>query len=273
MARTGRRRAKWAFLLLGLAFAAAAGKAEAATFIPHKAIYGLKLAQERKMTGPVNNARGKLEFEWKDVCDGWSVSQRTHIVVTHGDGSELAFGWTLNAWEAKDGLAYRFFIRRLHGSGEVEEVRGSARLEGPGKGGEASFSLPEARKLPLPKGTIFPTRHSLDVLEALEKKTFPVWRIVFDGSGEEGLFGINAALAQAIPAETAASLDDPLLKPPSWRLLIAYFGMDEEATEPRYEQEMRLFENGVVDELLLDYGDFTLDATLVDLEALPAPGC
>ena len=70
------------------------------------------------------------------------------------------------------------------------------------------------------------------------------------------------------------SVSSPLLDgAASWQVSIAYFGMAEEATEPEYEQEMRLFDNGVVDELLLDYGDFTLDATLADLKESPAPDC
>ena len=270
------RRAAWLAgpLLAAVAMLAQVPAAEAGTFVPHKAVYGLKLAKEQRGPGPVNNANGKLEFEWKDVCDGWAVRQRTHIIVTHADGSEVAFGWTLNAWESKDGLSYRFFIRRLYAGGQVEEVRGSATLEGPGQGGEAVFSLPEDRSMVLPKGTIFPTQHSLVVLDSLQSKELPIWRVVFDGSGEEGLFGINAALAHSMPSEAETSIDDPLLtEQPSWRLLVAYFGMDEEASEPQYEQEMRLFGNGIVDELLLDYGDFTLDASLVDVEALPPAGC
>ncbi len=279
MLRSADRRLRPAARMAGLLCAAVAMLAQipdagAGAFVPHKAVYGLKLAKEQRGPGPVNSANGKLEFEWKDVCDGWSVRQRTHIIVTHADGSEVAFGWTLNAWESKDGLNYRFFIRRLYGSGQVEEVRGSAKLEGPGQGGEAVFSQPEDRSMVLPKGTIFPTQHSLAVLSSIEAKDLPLWRVVFDGSGEEGLFGINAALAHSMPSQSKTSIDDPLLtEQPSWRLLVAYFGMDEEASEPQYEQEMRLFGNGIVDELLLDYGDFTLDASLVDVEALPPAGC
>ncbi|MCG8355420.1 MAG: cell envelope integrity EipB family protein [Kiloniellales bacterium] len=247
--------------------------AEAASFLPHRAIYGLTLAKEKHAMG-VTSARGKLEFEWKDVCDGWSVRQRTRIIVTHADGSEVDFGWKLNAWESKDGLRYRFFIRREYADGESEEVRGAARLDGPGEGGEATYELPAERSVRLPRGTIFPTQHSLVVLDALETESVPLWRVVFDGSGEEGLFGINAVMAQSLPPEAETSLESPLIDDqPSWRLLVAYFGMEAEATEPQYEQAMRIFANGVVDELLLDYGDFTLDASLADLTALPAPGC
>ena len=256
-------------LLLGLPAAA-----QAATIAPHKAIYALHLAEEQQRFGGVSDARGKLEFDWEDVCDGWAVRQRTHVIVTHRDGSEAAFGWTLNAWEAKDGLSYRFFLRRLFATGESEEIRGTATLSGPGGAGEAVYQQPEGRRIPLPAGTVFPTEHSLQVIDAVQGGALPFWREVFDGSGEEGLFGINVALARAIEPGSPTSLDSPLLVDvPSWQVGIAYFGMGEEASEPEYEQEMRLFANGVVDELLLDYGDFTLDARLADLQDSPAPDC
>ncbi len=42
---------------------------------------------------------------------------------------------------------------------------------------------------------------------------------------------------------------------------------------PTREQGFRVFANGVVDELVIDYGDFTIDAVLEDLKPLPESGC
>ena len=252
----------------------AATQAEAATILPHRAIYALTLAKEQAEFGGLIDARGKLEFEWADVCDGWSVRQRAQIIVTHKDDSEIAFGWSINSWESKDGLSYRFFIRRLLADGEDLEVRGSAQIDGEGGAGEVHYTTPEERQEALPRGTIFPTQHSIEVIEAVESGTVPLWRVVFDGSGDEGLYGINVALARDLPPGLDASIDSPLLRGlPSWRVGVAYFGMESEAAEPEFEQDMRLFSNGVVDELLLDYGDFTLDGALADLVELPAPDC
>ena len=253
---------------------AVVSQANAAKFLPHRAIYALTLAKEQADFGAVVDARGKLQFEWEDVCDGWSVRQRTQIIVTHKDDSEVAFGWSLNSWESKDGLSYRFFIRRLLADGDSRETRGSATLDGDGGAGEATFTAPEERQVELPRGTIFPTQHSLEVIKAVESGEVPLWRVVFDGSGDEGLYGINVALARSLPPDLKASIDTPLVRGlPSWRVGVAYFGMESDAAEPEFEQEMRLFANGVVDNLLLDYGDFTLDAALADLEELPAPDC
>ncbi len=254
-----------------LAGPAPAGAAPA--FAPHRAVYELTLSQTRA-SGAMSQARGKLEFEWADVCTGWTVSQRTQVQMATTEGQVIDFGWTLNALEAKDGLRYRFFIRRFNADGSTENLRGEARLRGPGQGGLATFSSPEGREIALPKGTLFPTAHSLLLMRAAGEGDMPLWRTVFDGSGDEGLFGVNAAISQTIAPDDALGIDSPLVRgQKSWRLHLAYFGMDETVSEPQHEQKLRLFANGVVDELLLDYGDFALVARLQSLDALPELEC
>lgn len=262
------------FLAFPLLLGGQAVRAEA-DLVEHRAVYALSLAKTEAGSTAVTNARGKLDFEWSDVCDGWAVRQRTRIFVTHADGSQVDFGWSLNAWESRDGLTYRFFIRRLFGTGEEETVRGEARLDGPGLGGTATFTEPEERTVTLPKGTLFTSRHNFVIIEAAENDALPDWRTVFDGTGDDGgYYGVNVALAKALPAGAPTNLDLPMLADQqSWRVVMAYFDPMDEGVAPSHEQRLRVFANGVVDELVLDYGDFSLDAELVDLEPLPAPDC
>ncbi|MFQ5772917.1 MAG: EipB family protein [Kiloniellaceae bacterium] len=270
-------RATWAVLaFFGPWPALFAGPAALAgpVITPHRAVYQLSLAKAAGGGNSVTQAHGKLEFQWADVCTGWAVSQRTRVQMVSAEGRVIDFGWTLSAFEAKDGLRYRFFIRRLNAGATSEELRGEARLRGPGAGGLATYSEPEPREVVLPKGTLFPTAHSLVLMDAAERGEMPLWRSVFDGSGDEGLFGVNAALSQSLPADRELRFDSPLLRGQrSWRLHLAFFGTDETVAEPEHEQALRLFANGVVDELVLDYGDFALRADLEFLEALPPPGC
>jgi hypothetical protein len=247
--------------------------AEAAGFLPHRAVYDLSLAKS-SAGGAMARADGKLEFEWADVCTGWTVSQRTRVRMTTSEGQAFEFGWSLNALETRDGRRYRFFIRRINPDGTDQEVRGEARLEAAGESGVAVFNAPESRKLRLAKGTLFPTAHSLLLISAAAKGELPLWRSVFDGSGDDGAFGVNAALTEALAADAPKGFESPLLRAQaSWRLRLAYFGMDETVSEPEHEQAVRLYANGIVDEMLLDYGDFVLRADLGVLEALPPLDC
>jgi len=190
------------------------------------------------------------------------------------EGRTIEFGWSLNAMESRDGRRYRFFIRRINADGSDEEVNGEARFPAPGAPGVAVFDAPESRRVTLAKGTLFPTAHSLALLEAAATGALPLWRTVFDGSGDDGRFGVNAALTEALAADARKNFESPLLRDQkSWRLRLAYFGMDETVSEPEHEQALRIYANGIVDELLLDYGDFVLRADLELLEALAPLDC
>ncbi len=264
----------------GLALAALAGAlaggpaaSAAAGLVPHRAVYELGLHWTRA-DSPVVRARGRLEFEWGDVCDGWTVSQRTHLAITHEDGGEIESVWSINSWEAKDGLRYRFFIRSLKPGGTSELIAGSAELEGPGLGGQVVFRGAEDRQLALPKGTLFPSMHSFELMALAEQGDFPVWRVVFDGFDDEELFGVNATLEGSLGPDLPASIESELLAgQPSWRVRLAFFPLTRRTPEPDREQAFRFFANGVVDELFLDYGDFTIVGSLEELAPLPDPGC
>ena len=260
-----------AALTLALGWSNVAGAVGMADFTPHRAVYELDLSETQKSAG-VARAGGVFEFEWTDACEGWTVSQRSRIEVAFDDGRAINFGWALNTWESKDGERYRFFLRRIYAGGEPEEVRGEAWMSE--SGGKATFKLPTTREVTLPKGTIFPTRHSIELMQAAKDKTLPLWRVVFDGAGDDGIYGVSAAPGVQVAPGSAPGLDSPLLEDQaSWRLQLAFFGLGEDATEPEQEQRLRLFANGIADQLTFDYGEFALDAKLSELDSLPAMDC
>jgi hypothetical protein len=276
------RRSTTAFLLVllcgcfgagpAMPAAAAAGGPEVEAALPHKAVYSLSLGEMRS-SSLVVEATGRFEFEWTDVCDGWAINQRFRIAFLYEDGLTVSYGWSLSSWEAKDGKRYRFFIRRFDASGESESVRGVAELGADGSG-RATYSEPEARVIELPAGTLFPTGHTAHVLESAATGSAPVWTLVFDGSGDEGLMGVSAALSPQLPPGSPTQFVSPLLRDQaSWQVNMAFYQPDAANAEPEQEQILRLFANGVVDEMRLDYGDFVLNADLADLTALPQPNC
>ena len=261
-----------AFTVCSTATALADEGGRGVTLVPHQATYELSLG-DASGASPIVLAKGRLYFEWADACDGWTVVQKFRVSLVYEDGFAYNFGWSLSSWESKDGKRYRFFIRRFGDSGETGRVRGEARLLDDGSG-EAVFSEPEERRMPLPNGTIFPTQHTIDVLARAQDTLTPLWRLVFDGSGDEGLFGVSAALSRRLPAGAGTQITSPLLEQvPSWRMNLAFYGPDESNAEPDQEQDLRLFANGIVDEMRLNYGDFALNADLIAVEQLPGAGC
>ena len=262
-----------AVVLVAAWFAAATGSTNAVEVVPHRAFYVMSLAAADSRSN-IADVEGAMLFEWADSCDGWAVTQKLAMTVYYSTGESSEFGWNLTSWESKDGLKYRFFVRRMEDASEEVPLRGDAKLDGPGKGGSAHYVQPEERSVNLPAGALFPTAHSLALLAEAEAGKSFFFSHVFDGSDEDGLFGVGAIIGKRIPPEKGGDDRAPLLtEAPSWRLRLAFFPHANPAPEPEHEQIFRLHGNGIAEELVLDYGDFSVRAALGKVEKLPKPGC
>ncbi|MSP48590.1 MAG: DUF1849 family protein [Alphaproteobacteria bacterium] len=244
------------------------GTAAAVDVSPHRAIYDLSLAQAKSSSGIVD-AKGSMLVEWADSCDGWTVDQRYRLTVTNDESEESLIVVSFSTWESKDGLSYRFFIRKVRDGDVAEETRGRARLSAPGEAGNADFTQPETATIVLPRGTMFPTDHTLLLIRSADGNERFVTRRVFDGDELEGPSEVTAAIGQAVlPAGDAK----PLRARRGWPIRLAFYKPDANGSEPDYEVGMKLLENGVADGMTLDYGDLVVRAKLREVEALE-PSC
>jgi len=269
----------WSVRLLGAGVGLWLGALPAAAFeiAPHRALYSLTLGWARPASNVVA-ASGAMVYEWGETCDGWTVQQRFRLRLQYAEQEGVEVSSNLVTWEAKDGLRYRFNERRLRNGEPDEEIKGEARLEGAGKGGMAEFTRPEATRLKLAPGVLFPTAHTLLLIERARAGEQFVARDVFDGATVENASQITAVIGREITPAAAGSgdkkqPDSPLLKRPSWRIRLAFFPADSKAEQPDYELGMQLLDNGVSKDMALDYSDYVIRATLDEIEALPRPNC
>ncbi|MFO1057603.1 MAG: DUF1849 family protein [Dongiaceae bacterium] len=263
--------ARLAAAVLMLIVAAAANPAPAAQVAPHRASYELSLDSANPASDVVD-VQGSMEFEWADSCSGWTVTQKSLMTVTYSSNESAQIGWSLLSWESKDGLKYRFLVRDLQNGEMADQYRGEAALDAPGKAGRAVYSLPSRKTVQLPAGTLFPTAHSLELLRHAEAGDTLMWREVFDGSDDKGLFGVNAVIGKPRKPAEPAGIASPLLNGDTWPILLAYFSAEGQAAEPTNEQRLSIHENGVVEELRIDYGNFRVIAKLKQIAPVK-PSC
>jgi hypothetical protein len=250
--------------------------ASAVEIAPHRALYSLSLASAKSNSGVVG-ATGAMIYEWGETCDGWTVQQRFRLRLQYAEQDSVEVSSNLVTWEAKDGLRYRFNERRLRNGEPDEEVKGESKLEGPSKGGSAEFTRPEAARLVLAPGVLFPTAHTVVLIERAQAGEQFVSRQVFDGATVDNAAQITAVIGPELkpgPGNGDTKLpDSPLLKRPSWRIRLAFFPADSKAEQPDYELGMRLLDNGVSQDMSLDYSDYVIRAKLDNIEPLPRPSC
>lgn len=240
--------------------------------VSHRAFYSLSVAR----LDPRNyrqGVAGGLSLEFVNACDGYVLNQRFLIETSTEDGPVLN-DLVLNSWESLDGRHFRFKLRDEVNNDLEQQLDGDATLGEAGQSGKVIFTLPPNTELELPPGTMFPTEHTIRLLALARKGANWLQTPVFDGSSADSYVEIGSFIGNELPVETG---EKPVLKDMkgqrSWRIRLAYFTSDKPQDTPDYEIGYRLYENGVADDIVFDYGDYAIRATLRHLEIKPKDGC
>jgi len=240
--------------------------------VPHRATYEMKLSVARPNSGIVE-VNGNMVLETVEACDGWEVKQRIKLTFLRNDGEEFVTDSNFSSYETKDGLE----LRNAQNDEIEEELRGKADLEAQGGKGRASFTLPENRSFELPAGTLFPTTHLRLIIEHARAGEQSVSYKVFDGARLDGAFQVNAVIGKPPRPTGPVPLvrgDVALLRnQQAWGVRFAFFASGDQGAQPEYELALDLLANGVARSMLLDYGDFAVDAKLIQIQSLPRPKC
>lgn len=239
---------------------------------PHRALYEMHLS-DAEGDSNINNVGGKMLFAWTDACEGWTIEQRLDLAFTYNGGAKQRVRTSMASWEAKDGSAFHFNVRRSINNKDKEVYQGLAKLVKDGSG-KATYTSPEGKQLELSPRTLFPTLHTLQILKAAKAGQHQVNASVFDGADEQGLNAVSAFIGneQKITAPEGTPQRE-LRSGRAWPVQMAFFAPDNKTGTPDYEMHMTLLENGVANDLLIDYGDFTVSATLHDIEPMAKPAC
>ncbi|MFI5002234.1 MAG: cell envelope integrity EipB family protein [Reyranellales bacterium] len=262
-------------LVLWISGVADAQQQQEVVLVPHRATYDMKLSVARPNSGIVE-VNGRMVLETVDACEGWEIKQRIKLTFLRNDGEEFETDSNFSSYESKDGRELRFSVRNAQNDEVDEELRGQADLDAPGGKGRASFSLPEARSFELPPGTLFPTTHLALIIKHAREGDKSVSYKVFDGARLDGAFQVNAVIGrppQPVAGAPPMRGDLGLLRQQAWGVRFAFFAAGDQGAQPEYELALDLLANGIARSMLLDYGDFAVDARLVQLQALPRPKC
>ncbi|MBV9656135.1 MAG: cell envelope integrity EipB family protein [Acetobacteraceae bacterium] len=238
--------------------------AQAADMAAHRALYQLKLGGSR---GDVTAASGTMGYEVVDSCDGWAVRQRLQMTVTNQDGQDIQMVSDYATWEAKNGLSFRFHMKQTTEGAVTSQTDGEASLNGNGGPGEAHYTAPKETTAALPPGTLFPMAHTVAILAAAKEGKKFLGLPLFDGTSENGAQDSSIAiLGWHEPAPAPYKALAPL---PFTRVHIAFFERGATAPTPDYEVGMKYWDNGVADDLRMDFGDFVMNGKMSEFSPTP----
>lgn len=264
-----------AVAVLGVAGVVAETNASPATavdILPHRALY--KVTLDKAASGSsIIDVQGRMGFEWRDACDGWAVEQRYAMEFSRADGDGSVIQSTYSTWESKAGDIYRFFVKRDRGGGE-ERIEGKAVMPLPlgSAPGKVTFAEPEESELKLPKDTLFPTEHTIRMIQAATSGKRFLRAPVFDGGEPEAPSLISAVLGEG-RTDALPSIKAEAVQGTYYPSRLAWFGPDSEGSEPDFEMSIEVLANGIARSILVYYSDFSVRMSLEEVEALPSPDC
>lgn len=242
--------------------------------LPHRAYYDIKLKDSRWGSG-VSGLRGRMVVEFNDACDGYTLNQRFVTEMSDTEGQLTVSDLWITSWESVDGKNFRFNLKNEVNGKAVSTFKGKAERAA----GKIKYEAPEAKENELPKETIFPTEHSVDlILGARSGQTF-MERRIFDGSGEGeiydayAVFGHEQARTKVEALMASVPGAGPYKAERAWPVTISYFPTGDKEETPDYEVSFTLYENGISSDLILDYGDFSVTGKLEKIEVLERPQC
>ncbi len=240
-------------------------------FIPHKALYEIRL-KSKKSSAKVSNIHGKMMYEWKPSCDAWISNHQFDMTYEYIETPPVRITSDFSNYESFDGKRFNFTSTRKAGETVLDEIRGGVEGDIVRNGGVATYNKPESKEFSLPQGTLFPMAHTLGVLDEIKagKKFYKA--TLFDGSDEDGPVDVNSFIgkeaAYTIPEEHAKDIDKDLVAAKSWNIRLAFFPLNKYAVTSDYEMSLVFHENGVISRITIDYDEFSVVQKLVAIEPL-----
>lgn len=231
----------------------------------HHAEYQLTLSKDTD--GDVVGASGTMAYDVIDSCDAWAVRQKLSMMVTNSDGQTIHMVSDYATWESKDGLKMRFHMRQMTDQAVTAQTDGEASLERRGGPGTVHYTLPHDTTLTLPADTLFPMAHTEAIITAAREGKKFITLPLFDGTDENGAEDTSIAILDwKTSAETKWAA---LAAMPNTRVRLAFFDRTPDTITPNYQVGMRYWENGVADDLQMDFGGFVVDGKMTQFALQP----
>jgi len=256
----------------------AAPQSSSVALAPHRAVYDMSLSDASSASN-VSSLRGRMVFDFRgSACAGYTVKSRLVSEVVDREGNATTTDLRSTTWEDQSGKRFRFENSEFLGSLITAKVEGEATRSEDSETIEVDLQKPAEREVQLEGEALFPTQHSVAILEAAQNGKSILQADIFDASQQaDKLYRTTTFIGAPAPArdregtEDTSSFSDPRLDElQSWPVAISYYDMSlapqKDDGLPVYEMAFHMFANGVSRDLVINYGTFLVKGTLARVD-------
>ncbi len=245
-----------------------------AALVGHKALYDIEMTS-RRSSSQVLNIHGQMYFALQPGCDAWTTDHRFNLYYEYADSAPMQITSDFTTYETMDGKSFDFNSRRKRDGEIYQELRGTAVRDDNGDS-HVTYALPEGLTFDMKQGGLFPMAHTAAMMKDIKDGHKVFNAIVFDGSDEDGPIEVNTIVGKAMPPvaiPAGAAIDAQLITTPARYVRMAFFPLADDSLTSDYEMDVALHDNGVISNMKVDYGEFSVSQKLVALEKIATPPC
>jgi hypothetical protein len=247
---------------------------------PHVAVYDLALHRTEDRLG-LASVNGRLAIEVSgSECEDWTVNFRMVSQFLSDDQTTRLLDTQSSTWEAGDGKSINVSQRHFVDSSLDSESKVTASQEADGRT-HGVIDKPKQQEFELAHGTIFPVMHLQRLIEAGKRGELRDKSSVFDGTEGSKAYTAITFIGRhrekaAHKTELKSNGGEQLANVKAWPAAISYYDQargENNDGVPAYQVSVEMFENGVSGDMIIDYGDYALDAKLATLQLKPYGEC
>lgn len=258
--------------VVGSSFVASAAAAQP-VLTPHRAVYDIVLGQASDRSG-ITSISGRMVYEFDgSACEGYTVTFRFVSQIDTSEASRITDQQT-TTYEGPQGDTFDFVTKSYVDQQLDREVKGSARREEGATIVDVDQPVPGEIQL---AATHFPTQHLVELIEKAKAGESFYETSLFDGSEDADRIMTTTVIigkqeTARMPAEEFPAAE-AIATQAYWPVSIAYFDLSDVDGEevPDYRIDFKLHENGITRDLVMDYGEFSMNGKLVDLTIFDRP--
>lgn len=240
----------------------------------HKALYNIEMISKRS-SSQVLNIHGQMYFALQPGCEAWTTEHRFNLYYEYTDSTPMQITSDFSTYEPLDGKSFDFTSRRRRDGELYQELRGTATRDDKGYS-HVTYATPANLRFEMKPGGLFPMAHTVSMMNHIREGHKVFNAVVFDGSDEDGPIEINTVVGKPLlPAALVSgkAIDPVLITSPARRVRMAFFPLNKDDPTADYEMDVALHDNGVISDMKVDYGEFSVSQKLIALEKLDSPAC
>ena len=238
--------------------------------VAHKAFYEMEMG-DKVQNSHIVSVMGRSVFAMERDCTGWrSVEDYMLQFVVENGGADRVLSH-FESWEADSGDKYSFDILEESSFEGRKDFGGFVQLDTDSTG-EAVFTMTPDTVVDLPTDTVFPVQHVRRILAKAEAGEKMMSATVFSGAEPDSALMRTSTVVggwRDAPGDGLGQLGEDGY----WQINVAYFKPAATTSEPEYVIKFEMQRNGLVRGYEIDYGDFSIEASLTAAEPVEIQSC